>query len=90
MDWLRSAWAWAQDADWKTWVGHGLVGFLLALLFGPVFVAGAFVYREVSDIVNWWGGDRTRPFRDKLRDGFFDLWSPLVGAALAEALKLWV
>ena len=28
-----------------------------------------------------------RPFRDKAKDGFLDLWAPLAGAALAEIVK---
>jgi len=86
-------WLWLLDADWKTWVSHGIIGFGLTAVFGWQFTFGAFLYREASDLINWWANPDPvmpegssygkRPFQDKLKDGFFDLWSPLAGAALA-------
>ena len=86
-------WAWLHSKDSITWVGHGVLGFLLTLAFGWQFTLGAFVYREVSDLVSWWADPAPvmpegssfgkRPFHAKLKDGFFDLWAPMAGAALA-------
>jgi hypothetical protein len=86
---LKELWAKLHSKDLYTWIGHGAIGFLLDLVTGPAFVAGAFVYREVSDLVGWFGSDKAirRPFAEKAKDGFFDLWAPLAGVALAEFLK---
>ena len=99
---LKKIWTFLHSNDLITWLGHGVMGFGLDLIAGPVFVMGAFVYREVSDLINWWADPEStkptpldsvlglypkRPFKVKLKDGFFDLWSPLAGAALAEILK---
>ena len=92
-------WDWLHSRDLYTWIGHGILGFVLTVVFGPAFTLGAFVYREVSDLLSWWADDRARwwgplpypldsqdykrPFAAKLKDGFFDLWAPLAGAAIA-------
>ena len=88
---------WLYARDWRTWIGHGLLGFIIMAIglmvgFGvnaavwAVFVA--FVYRELDDLLKWWGADKEtrRPFGDKLKDGFLDLWSPLAGAVIAAVL----
>ena len=87
-------WAWILDANWKTWIGHAVLGFLIAavtLWIGfdrntagwTVFVA--FIYREASDLLAWAvSDDPDKPaLREKLMDGYFDLWSPLAGSVLA-------
>ena len=97
---LRAAYDWLMAKDWITWLGHGLLGALMYLLFrsfAVVFVA--FLYLEMSDLLAWyldpnpvWDGPS--PVRRghkpglgaKLRDGFLDLWAPLVGAALVGLL----
>jgi hypothetical protein len=95
---LKELWAKLHSKDLYTWIGHGAIGFLLEhgvigfLLYrvtGPAFVAGACVYREASDLVGWFGSDKAirRPFAEKAKDGFFDLWAPLAGVAVAEFLK---
>jgi len=97
---LKAAYDWVMSQDWYTWVGHGLLGALLYLLFrsfAVVFVA--FLYREVSDLLNWWRDDRdvwtgrgpipaTRkpPFQHKLKDGFLDFYAPMVGAVLVKVV----
>ena len=93
---MEKVWQWLHSKDIYTWIGHGVLGFILAALFGWQFVLGAFVYREASDLINWWADPEPvtlpgmsygkRPFMDKLKDGFFDLWAPMAGAALAMIL----
>ena len=84
---LKRVWAWLHSKDLYTWIGHGVVGFLLTWLAGWQFTFGAFVYREVSDLINavaelgW-----RQALQTKGKDGFFDLWAPLAGAALAMVL----
>lgn len=92
MNTLRKLWAFFNSEDSLTWIGHFVVGFGLGLFFGPAFVAGAFVYREVSDTVNYFASHPAtrRPVQEFLRDAFFDVWAPLAGVALAETLKLWL
>lgn len=96
---VAKVWAWLHGADWRTWVGHGVIGFLLTAGVGWQFTFGAFLYRELSDLINWWADKREawhgplpyptvsndfkRPLTDALKDGFFDIWSPLAGAAIA-------
>lgn len=88
-----------HSKDLYSWIAHGVIGFALTAVFGVVFMLGAFVYREASDLLAWWvdprpaalsdklyrdsGGACKRPFTRKLRDGFFDLWAPMAGAAIA-------
>jgi hypothetical protein len=86
---VKKIWHWLLDADWKTWLGHGIIGFAITAIAGWQFTLGAFVYREVSDLITWYFADSEwgKPaFQDKLRDCFFDLWSPMAGAALAMIL----
>lgn len=72
--------------------GVGAVGVSYAVL-------AAFLYRELSDLLAWYLDDSPvwdgpPPVRRghkpglgaKLRDGFLDLWAPLVGAALVGLL----
>jgi len=86
---LKDIWAKLHSKDLFTWIGHGVVGFVLTWFFGYIFTLGAFLYREVSDLIGWFFEDKEtrRPFQDKAKDCFFDLWAPLAGAALAEILK---
>lgn len=79
---FRKLWKWGNSRDVYTWIGHGILGFLITLAFGPDTTFVAFLYREVSDVLGTWS--RGKPI--KWRDGFFDLWAPLVGAAIAVAL----
>lgn len=92
-DRLKYGFGWITDADWKTWVGHGLLGALVALVgfaagVGPVGVGyavfAAFFYREISDLASWASSDDPgkKPLQAKLKDGFIDLWAPLAGAAI--------
>jgi hypothetical protein len=73
---------WAHSRNLYTWIGHGILGFLITVAFGPVATFVAFLYREVSDVLGAWS--RGEPI--KWRDGFFDLWAPLAGAAIAVVL----
>jgi len=86
---FKSIWAKIHSKDLYTWIAHYILGFVLTFLFGYQFTFGAFVYREASDILGWFGEDEDtrRPFHDKAKDGFFDLWAPLAGAATAEIVK---
>jgi hypothetical protein len=89
---LSKVMAWITDADWKTWIGHAMLGATIVLVGynmgvgfdGVIFGAlAAFVYREVSDLIAWVGKPYPkRSLGAKLRDGFIDLWAPLVGAGL--------
>jgi hypothetical protein len=85
--------AWFTDADWKTWLGHFLLGAIMVVVCyfaglgrdDAIFaVALAFLYREISDLVSWWGKpkDIRRPIGEKVRDGLVDLIAPVLGAAL--------
>ena len=97
-DRLSAAFGWIMDANWKTWLGHGLLGAAIAGLGilwqqsanGIVFaVFIAFFYREVSDLINWKVAPEPKPkLNEKVRDGFFDLVAPLIGAGIAGALLL--
>ncbi len=86
---FKSIWAKIHSKDLYTWLGHGILGFALTFLFGYLFTPGAFVYREVSDIIGWTQKDPAtrRPWDVAVKDGFFDLWAPLAGAAIAEIVK---
>lgn len=85
---LKAIWQKLLSKDLYTWLGHGVMGFLLTLIAGPAFTAGAFVYREASDLIEWKFADPPkRKARDKIKDGFFDLWAPLLGAALAVGVR---
>jgi hypothetical protein len=86
---FKDIWAKLHSKDLYTWIGHGVLGVGLGFVFGWVFVAGWFVGREVSDFVKWLFSDKAtrRPVQEAVKDGFFDLWAPLAGAALAEILK---
>ena len=54
---MKAIWDWLTSSNWKTWLGHALVGFTMAFLVqwaaGPSeafwAVAIAFLYRELSD-----------------------------------------
>jgi len=97
---LRAIYDKVFSTDVATWIGHGVLGFLIAFVLGPAATFAAFLYRELSDLLAWKFDDRPvymaagkvpvgykRALGPKLKDGFFDLWSPLAGAALAELLK---
>lgn len=100
MDKLKAVKTWLYARDWRTWIGHGLIGFCMAAITiwvwrGPsaVGIAGwtvlwAFLYREFDDILKWKTKppEERRPWREAIRDGFFDLWAPLAGAAIASIL----
>lgn len=75
--------------DLYTWIGHGLAGFVITFFVGWQFTLGAFVYREASDLLGWVAKDPAtrRPWGDAIKDGFFDLWAPLAGAAIAMILR---
>lgn len=103
---LRALYDKLFSKDLGTWIGHGLLGFVIGLVFGPGAVFVAFLYREASDLLDWKFDDRLprpaaadeleiwpdhafkKPLGLKLKDGFLDLWAPMVGAALAELLKI--
>jgi len=89
---MKKLWAWLHDADYKTWIGHGLQGFLIlavADVTGLGIAAGVFAtvvhfgLREAPGLViaARAGGDTL-----KLRDGMFDLMAPIAGLALYAAL----
>jgi len=96
-DRLSAAFGWIMDANWKTWIGHFLLG---ALIAGTTLAVGlgkggaawtvfiAFIYREASDLLAWaLDDDPDKPtFHEKMHDGFLDLWSPLAGAAVVSML----
>jgi len=75
----RKIWRWLTATDERTWIGHGLQGVLfggLAFLqpgYGLMFTLGAFGHREADD---YWNAMNRK---NKLRDCFMDLWSPLAG-----------
>jgi hypothetical protein len=87
-----------NDADWKTWLGHGLLGALIAAVgvlwqLTPLAILyavfAAFFYREASDLLNWRFAPEPKPhLAKKIKDGFFDLVAPLIGAGIAGALLL--
>jgi len=92
-DRLVAAFSWIMDSDWKTWVGHALLGGLIALVgftagvnaVGVSYaVLSAFLYREISDLFSWYvdKDPEKKSLQAKLKDGFIDLWSPLAGAAI--------
>ena len=86
---FKDIWAKLHSKDLFTWIGHGVLGLGLGFVFGWVFVMGWFVGREVSDFLKWLASDKAerRPLQEAVRDGFFDLWAPMAGAAIAEILK---
>ena len=93
---LGEAFGSIMDANWKTWLGHALLGAVIVVIgtvwgFTPgavifaVFVA--FLYREISDIVAWAvAPEPKKTLAAKVQDGFFDLTAPLLGAGLAGLL----
>jgi len=99
---LRALYDRIFSEDYATWIGHGLLGFLIGLVLGPGAVFAAFLYRELSDLLEWkfderpeWQFDTPpgssafkRRFGPKLKDGFFDLGAPMLGAILAEFVKI--
>ena len=98
---LRALYEKVFSRDLATWIGHGLLGFVIGLVLGPAAVFAAFLYRELSDLLNWkldprpafWADGPPIPgykkrFGPKLKDGFFDLFAPMIGAILAEFVKL--
>lgn len=76
---FRAIYAWLHATDLRTWIGHGVQGFLLAFIH-PAFAFGAFAHREVSDIL---AGKWTR---QKRRDCVMDFIFPALGVALQQAL----
>lgn len=86
---LRSIWTWLHSSNLITWVGHYLLALGGTFLFGWAFMAGWFFGRETSDLAGWFFADKTtrRPFDEALKDGFFDFWAALAGAATAELVK---
>jgi len=89
-----------------TWIGHFVAGFILTMVFNPEVAAVTFAYREGSDFLGWWKDPRTeasylgqfengknfykKPRMEVFKDGFFDLVSPVLGAAAATAVKYWL
>ena len=97
---LRNLYDHVNSSDGATWAGHGVLGFAIGCVLGPVAVFAAFMYRELSDLLVWKFDDRPvyvadgkvpvgykRTLHAQAKDGFFDLFAPMVGAALAELLK---
>ena len=88
---MGKIWDWLHDADYKTWIGHGLQGFLIVLVAdvtglgvaaGVFAVLVHFVLREIPGMaIALKAGDTL-----KLRDGLFDLMAPIAGMALYAAL----
>ena len=86
--------AWMYSADWKTWVGHGLVGLVVAFVchwwdvntpaeaavFAVAFFYGA---REVPGLLA-----SVRPFNGEMfRDNALDLMTPFIGVLVYLVLK---
>ena len=80
-------WDWLHDADWKTWAGHGLQGFLIVLVAdvtslglnaGVFTVLVHFTLREAPGLAMALKAGNT----PALRDGLFDLIAPVAGLAL--------
>jgi hypothetical protein len=89
LGWFRKAWAWVHSRDLFTWLGHGVLGFILTWWFSPIVTFVAFAYREASDLLAWWAApEPKRPLREKLVDCWMDLWAPMAGAAIAVLLGL--
>jgi hypothetical protein len=86
---FKDIWAMLHSKDLYTWIGHGILGLSLGFLFGWVFVAGWFVGHEVTDLAKWVFEDKEtrRPLQAMAKDGFFDLWAPMLGASIAEIVK---
>ena len=77
--------------DYRTWIGHGLQGVLIAALcdwWGLSFGAAAlvlgyhFLIRETEGIIRNIDGDKR-----KLIDGIMDLITPFIGLVLYIVLK---
>lgn len=95
---MSAVWQWLTDRNWKTWLGHALLGALIGALgvaarvddVGISYaVVCAFLYRELSDLAMYFVtpvAERTKPLGEKLVDGFFDLWAPVLGCVLAVLL----
>lgn len=106
MDFLKKLYTSLYGKDVYTWIGHFVAGFLLALVFNPLVAAVTFAYREISDFLGWWKDPRiaaqtySQFLSNKskykknrmavLRDGFGDMVSPVLGAAAAVAVKIWL
>ncbi len=84
---MSDIWAWLHDADWKTWLGHGLQGVAitavadlssLGLAAGVYTVLVHFALREAPGLIIAAKAGKT----DKLVDGVFDLLAPVAGIAL--------
>lgn len=86
------------STDEATWLGHALQGFAFALpltvlgvYVAESFVLGAFIHREVSDLLTpVIKGELTwqQSWRKFRRDGIPDLFSAIIGAHLGIAANL--
>jgi len=97
---MNKIWEWLTDADWKTWVGHFIAGFVLTYLWSWQVTFGAFIYREGDSLWEWYRDPRPqgkayktdktlkRDRNGKLVDGGADYFFAMVGAAVAEIVKM--
>lgn len=99
---LSDLWTRLHSTDVVTWIGHAVQGvlifyFLLWATGGNDVAAGlavfvAFLHREISDILSFLYKTRDAPglrkshLPDKLRDGFFDLFAPLVAVGIVRGI----
>lgn len=84
---MDKVWTWLHAKDWRTWVGHGVQGFLITGIGGWTALGlGAGIYanvvhfglREAPGIAIAAKNGQTA----KLTDGIFDLLAPVAGMAL--------
>jgi hypothetical protein len=89
---MRDFFAKIMEKDWYTWVGHGVQGIIFTLAIGwfsllaaGFFVLGAFLHREVSDLLKHWALKDKSP-REYLEDGWMDFISPIMGYVIGVLL----
>jgi hypothetical protein len=51
-NYLRIFSAWVDGADWRSWLVHGVLGWLIALVFGPVPAIVFFFLREAEQLAH--------------------------------------
>lgn len=99
---LPNLWEKLTATDLVTWIGHAVQGVLIFYVIlwatgGNDVAAGlavfvAFLHREISDLVTFLYNTRDDPgtrkalLPQKARDGFFDLFAPLVAVGIVRGI----
>lgn len=82
MRYLEAMWNWSLEKDWRTWLMHFILAFVLSLVFSGWAVMTFYLLREIEQV---WETHQRGEVQNWL-DHFMDFASPFLACGLTTLL----